>query len=80
MSPWYVGRFGTIEDAANFKQRMVEDTQYLQAQDEELGLHRDYSPVVVSTEWLQVNLSCHLNRAISVSRIQLAEFTQWPSK
>jgi len=50
MSPWYVGRFGTIEDAANFKQRMLEDMQYLQAQGEELGLHRDYSPVVVSAD------------------------------
>jgi hypothetical protein len=49
MSPWYVGRFGTIEDAGNFKQRMVDDIEYLRHQDGQLGLKRDYSPVVVSS-------------------------------
>ena len=48
MSPWYVGRFGTVEGAGDFKQRMVEDMAYLAEQDQKLRIKRDYAPVVVS--------------------------------
>jgi hypothetical protein len=48
MSTWYVGRFGTIEGAGDFKQRMAADMAYLQDQDRSLNIKRDYTPVVVS--------------------------------
>ncbi|KAH8082638.1 hypothetical protein HD553DRAFT_62746 [Filobasidium floriforme] len=46
MSPWYVGRFGTIEGAGDFKQRMAADMAYLQDQDRSLNIKRYYTPVV----------------------------------
>lgn len=77
MSPWYVGRFGTIEGAGDFKQRMAADMAYLQDQDRSLNIKRDYAPVVVSPSagvgWLR---SREAKYTLAVPRLRLAEFAQ----
>jgi hypothetical protein len=48
ISPWYVGRFSDVDGANVFRQRMSEDIDYLRKEDAAYGIHRDYTPVVVS--------------------------------
>lgn len=48
LSPWYVGRFSDAEGADIFRQRMRDDMELLKREDAAYGIHRDYTPVVVS--------------------------------
>lgn len=50
LSPWYVGRFSDGDGADVFRQRMRDDMALLKREDAMYGIHRDYTPVVVSPD------------------------------
>jgi hypothetical protein len=81
MSPWYVGRFGTIKGAGDFKQRMVADMAYLEEQNRNLHIKRDYAPVVVSIfGGLQRTRTSGAECTLAVPRVRLAESAQRSSQ